>query len=298
MIIDKLQKMNLIHPPKWLADNTCYLTVMGSDAYGVSSGSSDLDVYGFCLPPVENIFSHLGGEIPGFGKQIKRFDQWQEHHVKHDEKEYDFVVYNIVKYFQLCMENNPNMIDSLFTPQRCIIHSTALGEHVRANRKMFLHKGSWHKFKGYAYAQLHKIKNKVNSSNPKRAETIEKFGFDIKFAYHLVRLLNEVEQILVEHDLDLERNREQLKAIRRGEWTLEKIENYFYDKERSLEATYSSSTLQHSPNEDKIKNLLLECLEMHYGNLNVLSTIRKEMASVSTVLNEIQVIIDKYKGIS
>jgi len=295
MIIDTLEKLNLIHPPKWLSSNISYLTAMGSDAYGVSSGSSDLDVYGFCLPPKELIFPHVGGEIQGFGKQIKRFNEWEQHHVIHSEKEYDFVVYSIVKYFQLCMENNPNMIDSLFTPRRCVIHSTAIGEHVRTNRKMFLHKGAWHKFKGFAYSQMHKIKNKVNSTNPKRAETIEKYGYDVKFAYHLVRLLNEVEQILVEHDLDLERNREQLKAIRRGEWKLEEIENYFHDKEHALEATYSSSTLQHSPDENKIKNLLLECLEMHYGNLNVLSSIRKEMSSITNVLNDLQHIINKYK---
>ena len=162
---------------------------MGSQAYGVSIDDSDLDVYGFCIPPKDLVFPHLAGEIPGFGRQIQRFDQFQEHHVKDPNKEveYDFTIYSIVKYFQLCMENNPNMIDSLFTPRNCVIHSTAVSELVRENRRMFLHKGAWHKFKGYAYAQMAKIRTKTNANNEKRAASIAAHGYDLKFAYHIVR---------------------------------------------------------------------------------------------------------------
>jgi len=240
---------------------------MGSQAYGVSVDDSDLDVYGFCIPPKDIVFPHLGGVIFGFGNQGERFEQYQEHHVNDPNKKvsYDLTIFSIVKYFRLCMENNPNMIDSLFTPRNCVIHSTTISEMVREKRRMFLHKGCWHKFKGYAYAQMSKIRNKVNASNEKRAASIAEHGYDLKFAYHIVRLLNEVEQILVEGDLDLQRNREQLKDIRRGEWTIEQVERYFEEKERALEATYAASSLPHSPDEDAIKRLLMNCLEEHYG---------------------------------
>lgn len=294
MIVQKLQKAGVIHPPHWLPDNCQYLTIMGSDAYGVSSGASDTDIYGFCIPPKILTFPHLAGEIPGFGRQIQRFEQWQEHHAIQPgtDREYDFSVYSIVKYFQLVMENNPNMIDSLFTPRRCVIHATAIGEMVRDQRKIFLHKGAWHKFKGYAYAQASKIKNKVNSSNPKRAANIEEFGYDLKFAYHIVRLLNEVEQILIEHDLDLERNREQLKSIRRGEWSLDEILDYFARKEVALETVYSESTLSHSPDEDRIRELLMNCLEHHYGSL---TDAVKQDISVDRVLNDLEKVLQKYR---
>ena len=101
----------------------------------------------------------------------------------------------------------------------------------------------------------------------KRMDAIAKLGYDVKFAYHIVRLLNEVEQILVEHDLDLQRNREQLKSIRRGDWSLKQIDNYFEKKELELEKLYTISTLRHSPDEEVIKTILMECLEMHYGSL-------------------------------
>jgi len=299
MKLSKLLKSNVIHPPQWLPDNVMYLTIMGSNAYGVSSGTSDMDLYGFCIPPKDLVFPHLAGEIPGFGRQIQRFEQWQEHHVKDpDGKDttYDFSVYSIVKYVQLCMENNPNMIDSLFTPRRCVLVSTEVGELIRSNAKSFLHKGSWHKFKGYAYAQVSKIRNKNNSSNEKRAKTIADYGYDVKFGYHVVRLLNEVEQILVEHDLDLERNREQLKSIRRGEWSLEQLLDYFQSKEKHLEEVYSKSTLRQTPDEDFIKTLLLECLEHHYGTLDKMVKVDKTPAE--TVLQQLMEVLRKSGQIS
>ncbi|MCC2671676.1 MAG: putative nucleotidyltransferase, partial [Armatimonadetes bacterium] len=64
------------------------------------------------------------------------------------------------------------------------------------------------------------------------------------------------------------RHREQLKAIRRGEWTADQIAQFFQDKEQSLERLYIESTLRHTPDEERIKSLLLECLEEHYGNLS------------------------------
>lgn len=281
-LIQNLANRKLISPPQWLPDNVMYLTIMGSEAYGVSSNDSDRDVYGFCIPPKEVVFPHLTGEIFGFGKQIKRFSQWQQHHIHYQDdnagkgRDYDFTVYSIVKYFQLCMQGNPNMVDSLFTPPRCKLTSTPIGQKVYENRHLFLHKGCWHKFKGYAYAQLHKMDNKKPVG--KRKLIVEEFGYDVKFAYHLVRLLLEVQQILTEGDLDLERNRSQLKAIRRGEWTESQIGRFFSDKEAMLESWYTTSKLPWSADEGAIKNLLVGCLETHYGSLPIRQPDRYENA--------------------
>lgn len=288
----KLAEQGIItNAPGFVYGSIQYETIMGSESYGVASGGSDIDVYGFCIPPKEYIFPHIKGYILGFGKKPLVFQQYEQHHIwnKEKTKQYDFSIYSIIKYFQLCMENNPNMIDSLFTSTNCVLQCTKIGNMVRDQRKDFLHKGSWHKFKGYSYSMVHKMKNKFvkrfvelckelnipltitrdeycrmmgNNIHPefmkclveiekdgiksKRLELVDKFGFDVKFAYHLVRLLNEVEQIIDEGDLDLQRNKEQLKSIRNGEWSLQQIEEYFTFKERELEKLYQESKLQYS----------------------------------------------------
>lgn len=268
-----LAERGLHQPPKWLADNIQYETQMGSVAYGVSSDASDVDLYGFAIPPLELIFPHLAGEIPGFGRQLKRFEQYQQHHIQSPTelggkgRTYDVTVFSIVKFFQLAMENNPNMVDALFTPQTCVLTSTKVGNMVRESRRLFLHKGSWHKFKGYAYSQKSKMYTKNPTGESNRRADYETHGFDVKAAYHCVRLMLQVEQILIEGDLDLMRHREQLKAIRRGEWTVDQVSLFFQEKEQSLEALYVQSPLPHSPDENQIKQLLIDCLEEHYGSL-------------------------------
>lgn len=108
---------------------------------------------------------------------------------------------------------------------------------------------------------------KTKEPKGKRKELRDNYGFDVKFAYHVVRLLDEAEQILTTGDLDLGRNREQLKAIRRGDMTEEEIRRWASDKEAHLENVYNESSLRHGPDESGIRRLLMNCLEEHYGNL-------------------------------
>jgi len=269
--LQRLTDQGLVKPPRWLPGNVQYETIMGSVAYGVSSDTSDVDVYGWAIPPKDDLFPHLRGEVLGFGTPKPRFEQYQEHHVQDQDalagrgRTYDLTIYGIVKFFNLAMENNPNVIDSLFTPVNCVLHSTRVGNLVRENRRLFLHKGAWPKFKGYAYTQLHKLS--IKTPQGKRAELVEKHGYDVKFAYHVVRLLTEVEMILIEENMDLQRNNEQLKAIRRGEWTEDRLRQWCADKESHLERVYAESNLRATPDEPKIRALLLTALEEHYGTL-------------------------------
>jgi len=297
-LLARLTEKGIAHPPKFLPANMHYETIMGSVAYGVSSDTSDMDVYGFAIPPKDAIFPHLRGELIGFGTHAPRFNQYQEHHLKDPDamngagREVDLTIYNIVDYFQLAMKNNPNLLDSLFTHDSCVLHITRVGQMVREARRMFLHKGCWHTFKGYAYAQLTKMssQNRVG----KRKATIDQHGYDVKFAYHVVRLIDEAEMILTEGDLDLMRNREQLKSIRRGEWKQEEIRDYFSRREVELEKLYQSSSLQPSPDEGKIKSLLLHCLEEHYGSLE--ACIVDPDAAV-TALREVRTVLEKYANL-
>jgi uncharacterized protein len=269
--LQRLTDRGLVKPPRWLPANVQYETIMGSVAYGVSADTSDVDLYGWAIPPKDDVFPHLRGEVLGFGRQGKRFEQFQEHHVRDPDalaghgRTYDLTIFGIVKFFALAAENNPNIIDSLFTPATCVLHSTRVGNLVRENRRLFLHRGAWPKFKGYAYSQLHKLA--IKEPTGKRAELVAEHGYDTKFAYHVVRLLGEAEQILLEGDIDLQRDNERLKAIRRGEWTEARLRQWAADKEADLERAYAESKLPATLDEDRVKALLLSCLEEHYGSL-------------------------------
>lgn len=286
----------MIQPPSWWDDDiSChYFGYAGSSAYGASSDTSDMDCFGFCIPPKHLVFPYASGEIAGFGDPPEHFRVWTKHYivVPGERKTYDFSIYNIVDFFDLAMRNNPNILDVLFLPKRCVLMKTPIAQHVLEKRHLFLHKGSFHKYRGYMFAQMNKIKNKSNASNPTRAELIKQYQYDTKFAMHVIRLALQCEQILAEHDLDLERNSEILKSIRRGEWTLEQIDQWAVAKERALELLYTSSTLQYAPDQEKIKKLLLECLEEAYGSLNELYSRPDQTAAI---VQDLQNLLNKYR---
>lgn len=284
----------LVKPPSFVVSNLCFEAIVGSTAYGTSTDVSDQDLYGWCIPHKDIVFPHLAGYIPGFGQSPPAFNQFCQHHVidTGSGKEYDFTIYGIVRYFQLCMQCNPNMIDSLFVPDSCVKHITTVGQMVRDNRKLFLSKLAWPAFRGYSASQLHKMAIKTPQAGSKRAVNFEKHGWDTKYGMHLIRLLGEVHQILEYEDLDLQQNTEQLKAIRRGALTEVEVRNIGMQKIQNLESLYHTSQLRAKPDEAVIKQLLLDCLEHHYGSLsNCVST--PDAAIVA--LNEIDAILHKVR---
>lgn len=132
---------------------------------------------------------------------------------------------------------------------------------------------------------------KTGLQKSKRFESRKINQFDVKYAMHLVRLIYECEQILTECDIDLQRHNEHLKAIRRGDLTKEEILEWFHNREKYLEKLYQDSKIPHSPDEEQIKQLLLQCLETHYGSLEkcVVNIGKAEQA-----LKDISYIIERY----
>lgn len=275
---------DLILAPHY-ARTPIYATQMGSIAYGVSTEHSDIDIYAFCIPPKKIIFPHLDGVIKGFGNQGEKFDQYQIHDF---QDKYDINIYSIIKYFALLMMNNPNVIDSIFTPQHCVIICSHIGQVLRDKRKLFLHKGAFHKFSGYAHKQITNLKSKKYEG--KRLEVVKKYGWDVKSQYHTVRLLDELEQILETGDIVLGRNAEYLKSIRAGQVSMEETFEYFDKKKKYLDELYETSKIPYSPDETIIKKLLLNCLEHHYGSLDKTDIVVNE----SRLLDELKILISKY----
>jgi uncharacterized protein len=129
------------------------------------------------------------------------------------------------------------------------------------------------------------------SSLTKREHDTMINSYSTKFGYHVVRLALEGEQILLEHDLNIEQNAEILKSIRRGEWSEEKLRSWFDEKEKHLEELYTKSTLRLKPDEEAIKELLMSCLEQHYGSLD--SAVKREVP-VDRMIAELRSVLDRY----
>lgn len=283
----KFSNKKLIDPPKFVPNSMIYETITGSHAYGTNRPDSDFDLRGICVPPKEEVFPHLKGEIIGFGRQKQRFGQFISDKIYEKDQEYEVTVFNVVKFFNLFMENNPNIVDIMFTPMNCITHINKAGHIIRENRKEFLHKGCYQEFQGYALSQLKKMNTNKENTSGHRRELREKFGFDVKFAVNIVRLSLECQQILETGDLDLQANKEKLKSILRGDMNKTDIENWFAEKEKYLEKLYETSKIPNNPNQEKIQQLLYNCLEEHFGTLDKAIVIPEKNTEILRQIKEL-----------
>lgn len=270
-------------PPDWLLPNLQFLCLSGSESYGCRTDLSDVDITGIVIPPKQYIVPQEYGFIYGFDT-FPEFKSYEKHHIKDKDKdqELDLTVFNIVNAFRLMANNNPNWIDILFVPRRCVVYSTEIWEKVIQQKKLFLSQEAVNKYRAYSFSQMKKL-DRVPIG--KRKEGFDKHNFDLKFAYNLVRLNLSAEQIL-QGDLDIERDREVFKSIRRGEWTLDQVKEWFFSQSKKLDRLQEKCTLPLKTDKEKIKNLLKECLNLQYQNMLEIDhseTIRKLKELVMTL---------------
>lgn len=348
--------------------------VVGSRAYGIHNPDSDADRSGVIIPGKEYFY--------GF----KKFEQFQGF------KEKDRVAYDIRKAINLILDNNPNMMDLLFIPERCYVKITPYWEEIIKIRDSFISKKCRHTFSGYAFAQLRRlanhrsfikdpqihepkreefglkefsifpttdlkaiiqailtyipidqrqdflngldgiysnyvapyvtsfiveeerqlalnilnggIKSQANSvmqiqpfikdefieearkelqfysartkwnqyqewikgRNKSRAELELKFGYDTKHAAHLVRLIRMCKEILIHHKLFVDRTNidaDELKAIRQGAWTYDKVEEYAKNMDNEINELYLKSSLRKTPDFDHVEIVMLNTIEKY-----------------------------------
>lgn len=140
---------------EWLKDNLVYVTLHGSQAYGLNNELSDVDVKGICVPPryVENDL-------------FDRFEQAENNPVIEDKlghlrnpknPKFESTIYSLRKFFLLAAQVNPNIIEVLWTDEADHFIKSPLMEKLLANKARFLSSKAKFTFSGYAFAQAAKI---------------------------------------------------------------------------------------------------------------------------------------------
>lgn len=141
----------------WLRDNTIFLTVHGSQAYGLNHPLSDLDVKGVCIPPAK-VRDHL---FQGFeqAENSPDINQWTyvTPRINPANAKVESNVYSLRKFFKLAADVNPNIIEVLFTDPSDHLIRRPIFESLAAIRDEFLSSKAKFTFTGYAVAQLNKI---------------------------------------------------------------------------------------------------------------------------------------------
>jgi len=118
-------------------------------------------------------------------------------------------------------------------------------------------------FKRYAEAlkDYNAYENHLRNRNTDRLELEKKFGYDLKHAYHLIRLFHEGVELLSTGKITLPRpEKELLLEIRQGEYSLDTVIEMADTLEDQMDNLYETSTLQHKPQLNKIDKLYQEII--------------------------------------
>jgi len=139
----------------WLQNNLVFMTVHGSQCYGLANELSDLDMKGIVIPPkeVENNLFQRFEQTENNVELHKKFE-----HLKNPKNpKIESTVFSLKKFMLLAANVNPNIIELLFVEPSDILVSSPTMEKLLENRDLFLSSKAKFAFGGYAYSQLAKI---------------------------------------------------------------------------------------------------------------------------------------------
>lgn len=153
---------------KTVEERTIFLGVLGSTAYGTNLPTSDEDVGGVCIPTKDY---YIGT------KKFEQANKW----VDENGNKIDKTIYSFDKIIDLATDNNPNCLDYLFLPERCIKICKPEWKKILAIRDSFISKRCKHSFSGYAFAQLERIQtHRSYLLSPVKKPSREQFGLSEK----------------------------------------------------------------------------------------------------------------------
>lgn len=102
--------------------------------------------------------------------------------------------------------------------------------------------------------------------NPARAALEAKFGYDGKFAMHLVRLMRQCREILTTGKVIVKRpDAEELLSIRNGAWEYDYLVEWVENQDKELQQVALDSKLPNAPDVEKIDKWLVGVLENWYA---------------------------------
>ena len=191
--------------------------VGGSALHGVKlEGRDDMDLYGIFI------------EHPAYVLGLDRFEHFVTSTAAQSERntsaDVDVACYSLRKWATLALKGNPTVLQFLFTPA---LQGDIFWSSVLAMRSSFLAVSHGRQYMGYADAQLRRmVGERGTGKHGQRDELVIKFGYDTKSAMHTCRILLEGIDLMRHGWISFPRpeaQREWLLAIRRGEWSMDRV---------------------------------------------------------------------------
>lgn len=213
-----------------LFDHVIFQCIIGSQAYGLTDESSDVDRRGIYLPPAE-----LHWSLYGVPEQLEC----------HETQE---AYWELQKFLILALKANPNVLECLYSP--LIEKATPLVDELLGMRELFVTKLIYQTYNGYVMSQFKKMQ--ADLRNQGRVKP--------KHVMHLIRLLLSGITALKEGivQVRVEQFREELLAIKREEMPWEESEKWRMSLHKEFEAAFANTKLPERPDYEQANAFLIK----------------------------------------
>jgi uncharacterized protein len=192
-------------------------TVVGSGVHGIAiAGTDDHDEMGVFVEPPEVVI--------GVRRPVDHYVyRTQPEGARSGPGDTDLVMYSLRRYLRLAAKGNPTVLLLLYAPAESVLTCRPLGEQLRALAPALLSQQAVHRFLGYMRGQRDRLLGlgrRGRMSN--RPELVARYGYDVKYASHALRLAYQGLEIARDGRLTLpmpESQRERVLRVKRGDVT-------------------------------------------------------------------------------
>jgi uncharacterized protein len=239
--------------------------LVGSGVHGTAvDGQDDRDEMGICVEPPEYVIG------------LQRFEQYifrtQPDGARSGPGDLDLVVYGLRKWVRLAASGNPTVLLPLFVPPEHLVATADLGDELRANAAMLLSRRAGERFIGYLGSQRDRLLGGRGRRHTNRLELVELYGFDTKYAMHMVRLGVQGVELMETGRITLpiaEPWLSWLRDLRQGRHTKDEALRAAADLEARLTVLLETSPLPPEPDDAAIDRWLVDAYQRAWSTARV-----------------------------
>jgi len=245
-------------PPKRGKRRVLIRAETGSTAWGLNlENQGDRDELAVCIEGLPEV----AGFNP-FEQEVYRSAAEREH--KHDAKsqpgDLDLTTYSLRKWMRLALKGNPTILTLLFVPRAKWVDGDGLWQHIQFLTPRIVSKAAGKAFLGYLQAQRMRMLGEIGGLDVHRRELEEKFGYDTKYAMHMLRLGYQGIELLSTGSMSMpmqQEPRDYLLAVRRGESSRQDVLTRCGELEGELRDLLTTSPLPDQPDSDYMEKYMI-----------------------------------------
>jgi uncharacterized protein len=229
--------------------------VVGSTLHGtaVDGGLEDLDLLSIVIEEMK--------DFVGFSPKDTWVERTKPVGVRSEAGDVDRSIYGLRKFLSLALSGNPTMLLPLFAPRQFWKQRHFIAEELQQLSPLIVSKKAYDPFRGYMRQQHERLLGLRGQRNVTRPELVTKYGYDTKYAGHIVRLGFQGAELLNSGRLTLplrEHERQTVRDVRTGKYTLAAISELILESEVAITYAYEKSSLPEQPNRRAVEAWMLD----------------------------------------